>query len=208
LVLSAGPVLLPTTLARLATTAPGVRVTTREGTTPGLARALRTGSVDVAVLTSRPPHRPLDGESPRLHLTAVQDIELLVAAPATGKFAGRTSVHVDELVDAPWIASPASGTEPLLGVWPGLPGRPRIVHSARDWLTKLHLVAGGFGVTTIPESLSPVVPPGVISLRVQGSPPEIRRVFVARLPGAATPAITTVTQAITYSAARAAAPSA
>jgi DNA-binding transcriptional LysR family regulator len=197
LVYSAGPVILPAALARLASTAPRVRVSTREGTTPGLARALRTGSIDVAVLTSRPPHRSPDGESPRLHATAVQDVELLVAASATGAFAGRTSVHVDELVDAAWIASPSSNAEPLLGVWPGLPGRARIVHSARDWLTKLHLVAGGFGVTTIPESLSRVVPPGVISLRVQGAPPEIRRIVVARLPGTATPAITAVTQAIT-----------
>ncbi|MCP2205545.1 regulatory helix-turn-helix protein, lysR family [Lentzea flava] len=43
MILSAGPLLLPAALARLATTAPWVRVTTREGTTPGLARALRTG---------------------------------------------------------------------------------------------------------------------------------------------------------------------
>jgi DNA-binding transcriptional LysR family regulator len=199
LVPSAGPVILPAALGRLTRTAPWVRVTTREGATPSLARALRTGSVDVAVLTSRPPHRPPDGESPRLHITIVQDIELLVAAPAVGTFAGRTSVHVDELVDAPWIATPSSSAEPLLGVWPGLPGRARIVHSARDWLTKLHLVAGGFGVTTIPERLLPVVPPSVISLRVQGAPPEIRRVFVARLPGTATAAITAVTEAISRS---------
>ena len=196
LVLSAGPVILPSALPLIARTAPWVRVSTREGTTPGLARALRTGSIDVAVLTSRPPHRPPDGESPRLHVTSVQDTELLVAASATGTFAGRTSVHVDELVDAPWIASPSSNAEPLLGVWPGLPGRAHVVHSGRDWLTKLHLVAGGAGVTTIPEGLSPVLPPGVIVLRVQGAPPEVRRVFVARLPGTATPAVTAVTEAI------------
>ncbi|HUQ55595.1 LysR family transcriptional regulator [Lentzea sp.] len=200
MILSAGPVVLPAALARLTTTAPWIRVTTREGTTPGLARALRTGSIDLAVLTSRPPHRPPDGESPRLHVTAVQDVELLVAACATGTFAGRTSVHVDELVDAPWIATPSTTSEPLLGVWPGLPGRARIVHSARDWLTKLHLVAGGFGITTIPEQLAPMLPPGVVALRVEGAPPEIRRVLVARLPGAATPAIAAVTEAITSAA--------
>ncbi|WP_433567015.1 LysR family transcriptional regulator [Nocardia sp. CA-151230] len=193
---SAGPVILPVALARLAAAAPQVRVTTREGTTPSLTRALRTGSIDLAVLSSRPPHRLPDGESPRLHITAVQDTELLVAASATGTFAGRTSVHVDELVDASWIATPSSSTEPLLGVWPGLPGRARIVHSARDWLTKLHLVANGLGVTTVPESMSPVFPPAVIGLRVQGAPPEIRRVLVARLPGAGTPAIAAVTEAI------------
>ncbi|AOP48034.1 LysR family transcriptional regulator [Streptomyces lydicus] len=194
--LSAGAVLLPAALKRLATTDPHITVTTREGTTPSLIRALRAGSIDLAVLTSRPPHRPPDGESPPLHVETVEDTELVVAASSTGEFAGRTTVHVDELVDAAWIATPSSSSEPLLGVWPGLPGRPRIVHSARDWLTKLHLVAGGFGVTTLPSRLSPVLPPGVSLLHVEGAPPEVRRILVARLPGHPHPAVTAVTRAI------------
>ncbi|WP_369393200.1 LysR family transcriptional regulator [Streptomyces sp. CG1] len=196
LFLSAGAAILPFSLTRLAATDPQITVTTTEGTTPSLIRALRAGSIDLAVLTSRPPHRPLDGESPRLHVETVADTELVVAVPSTGEFAGRTAVHVDELVDAPWIDAPASNAEPLLGVWPGLPGRPDIVHRARDWLTKLQLVAGGFGVTTVPSRLSPVLPPGVSLLHVEGAPPEIRRVLVARLPGRPTPAITAVTRAI------------
>ncbi|WP_030244892.1 LysR family transcriptional regulator [Streptomyces sp. NRRL S-350] len=200
LFLSAGAAILPTTLARLAATDPRITVTTTDGATPTLVRALRAGSIDLAVLTSRPPHRPVDGESPRLHVETVADTELVVAAPSAGAFAGRTTVHVDELVDAPWIATPASDSEPLLGVWPGLPGRPHIVHRARDWLTKLHLVAGGFGVTTAPSRLSPVLPAGVSLLHVEGAPPEIRRVLVARLPGRTTPAITAVTRAIVSTA--------
>ncbi|MGW5665717.1 LysR family transcriptional regulator [Streptomyces sp. NPDC003758] len=196
LFLSAGAAILPLSLTRLAATDPQITVTTTEGTTPSLVRALRAGSIDLAVLTSHPPHRPLDGESPRLHVETVTDTELVVAVPSTGEFAGRTTVHVDELIDAPWIAAPASNAEPLLGVWPGLPGRPDIVHCARDWLTKLQLVAGGFGVTTVPSRLSPVLPPGVSLLHVEGAPPEIRRVLVARLPGRPTPAITAVTRAI------------
>lgn len=196
LFLSAGAAILPLSLTRLAATDPQITVTTTEGTTPSLVRALRAGSIDLAVLTSRPPHRPLDGESPRLHVETVMDTELVVAVPSTGEFAGRTAVHVDELIDAPWIAAPASNAEPLLGVWPGLPGRPDMVHCARDWLTKLQLVAGGFGVTTVPSRLSPVLPPGVSLLHVEGAPPEIRRVLVARLPGRPTPAITAVTRAI------------
>ncbi|MEV7075118.1 LysR family transcriptional regulator [Streptomyces sp. NPDC093990] len=196
LFLSAGAAILPLALTRLVATDPQIKVTTTEGTTPSLIRALRAGSIDLAVLTSRPPHRPLDGESPRLHVETVTDTELVVAVPSTGEFAGRTAVHVDELIDAPWIAAPASNAEPLLGVWPGLPGRPDIVHCARDWLTKLQLVAGGFGVTTVPSRLSPVLPSGVSLLHVEGAPPEIRRVLVARLPGRPTPAITAVTRAI------------
>ncbi|QFZ72107.1 LysR family transcriptional regulator [Streptomyces fagopyri] len=194
--LSAGAAILPAALARLAATDPHITVTTIEGTTPTLGRALRAGSIDLALLTSRPPHRLSDGESPRLHVETLADTELAVAVRSTGEFAGRTTVHIDELVDAPWIATPSSNSEPLLGVWPGLPGRPRIVHSARDWLTKLQLVAGGFGVTTVPSRLSPALPLGVSLLPVEGAPPEIRRVLVARLPGRPAPAITAVTRAI------------
>lgn len=198
--LSAGAAILPAALAHLAAADPQATVVTSEGTTPTLIRALRAGSIDVAVLTSRPPHRPFDGDSPRLHVETVADTALVVAVPSTGQFAGRTTVHVDELVDAAWIATPSSSAEPLLGVWPGLPGRPRVIHCARDWLTKLQLVAGGFGVTTVPSRLSPVLPPGVSLLRVDGAPPEIRRVLVARLAGRPAPAITAVIRAITSTA--------
>lgn len=195
-ILSAGAALLPAALTRLAAESPRVSVTTREGTTPGLVRALRAGAIDLALLASRPPHRAPDSESPRLELETLDDAGLVVAAPAVGRFAGRSAVHVDELVEAGWIATPSSSAEPLLGVWPGLPGRPRVVHSARDWLTKLHLVAGGFGVTTVPPYMARVLPPGVTLLRVEGAPPEIRRLLVARLPGPPSPATRSVTRAI------------
>ncbi|MDX3089834.1 LysR family transcriptional regulator [Streptomyces sp. ME02-6978a] len=194
---SGGALLLPAALTSLAASDPRIAVTTREGTTPGLIRSLRAGSLDLAVLTSRPPHRPSDGESPRLHVETIADTELCVAAPTTGVFAGRTAVRTGELVDAPWIASPSSGAEPLLGVWPGLPGRPRVVHTARDWLTKLRLVAAGCGVTTVPRLMGPVLPPGVSLLHVEGAPPEVRRILAARLPGPPPPAVTTVLHALT-----------
>ncbi|MGW7256509.1 LysR family transcriptional regulator [Streptomyces sp. NPDC054834] len=198
---SAGAVILPGVLTRLAMATPHITVTTREGTTPGLLRALRAGSIDIAVLTSRPLLRPSDGESPRLHAEAVEDTELLIGASTTGLFARRSAVHVDELVDAPWIAAPSSSAEPLLGVWPGLPGRPRIVHTTGDWLTKLHLVAGGFGVPTVPSRMSTVLPPGVSLLRVvDGVPPEVRRILVARLPGRPSAGLSAVIRAITSDA--------
>ncbi|MEU6170289.1 LysR family transcriptional regulator [Streptantibioticus parmotrematis] len=200
LFVSAGALLLPDALTRLAQDSPQVTVTTREGATPGLIRALRAGSVDVAVLTSRPPHRPSDGESPPLRVETAGEVELRVAASATGVFAGRTSAHVDELVGLPWIAAPSSSAEPLLGVWPGLPGRPRVAHTARDWLTKLRLVAGGFGVTTVPSRMAPLLPHDVSLLRVEGAPDEVRRILVARLPGRPAPGVAAVTRALIASA--------
>jgi DNA-binding transcriptional LysR family regulator len=70
------------------------------------------------------------------------------------------------------------------------------VHTARDWLTKLHLVAAGLGVTTVPPFLARAMPPGVTLLRVDGSGPEIRRLLLARLPGPPNAAVTAVAKAL------------
>ena len=69
-----------------------------------------------------------------------------------------------------------------MGVWPGLDERPKIARTARDWLTKLHLVAAGCGVTTVPASFAAIVPPGVRILAVRGGSHEQRRIILARLP--------------------------
>ncbi|CAM3691221.1 LysR family transcriptional regulator [Isoptericola cucumis] len=193
---SGGFDLLPQVLTRLAETDPLVRVTSREGTTPALVRALRSGSLDVAVLTSRPPHRSPDDEAPPLHTETIDEGELRLAVARTGRFAGRDAVHADELTDVDWIASPSPAGEPLLGVWPGLPGRPRVAHSVRDWLTKLRLVAAGHGVTTVGSHLAPSLVPDIALVRVEGVPPEVRRRIVARLPERTSPAVLAVCQAM------------
>jgi DNA-binding transcriptional LysR family regulator len=69
-----------------------------------------------------------------------------------------------------------------MGVWPGLDERPLIAHTARDWLAKLHLVAAGCGLTTMPDSLVPAAPAGVRILPVRGGPQEQRCLVLARLP--------------------------
>lgn len=192
--ISAGAVLLPRVLTSLRTH-PEIRVTTREGTTPSLVRALRAGTLDLAVVSARPPYRPLDAELPALEAVTLGETGLTVAAAVHGRFAGRTVVDVTELHGLDWIASPSTGGEPLFGVWPGLAGRHRIAHTARDWLTKLELVAAGCGVTTVPPNLAGVLPAGVQLMRVEGGPAERRRVLVARVPGHADPAAAAVIEA-------------
>jgi DNA-binding transcriptional LysR family regulator len=194
---SAGACLLPRTLQRLRDTRQDIRVVTREGTTPALVRALRAGTLDLAVISSRPPYRPPDNELPAL-VTAVLDESILaIAAPATGRFAGRAEVTTAELEGVDWIASPSSGGESLLGVWPGLAGRPRVAHTARDWLTKLQLVAAGCGLTTVPLSLSPVLPEGVRLIHVaDATPAERRRALIARPPGRPGAAVAAVIDAL------------
>ncbi|MHA3704724.1 LysR family transcriptional regulator [Jatrophihabitans sp. YIM 134969] len=194
--LSAGAAVLPEVVARVARELPGVALTTRDGTSPALVRALRSGTLDLAVVTSRPPHRPLDSEEPRLVAEPLAEGTLRVAVPARGALAGLASLTPDDLAGVPWIASPASGTEPLLGVWPGLPGRPVMAHRTGDWLTKLRLVASGAGVTTVPADLVDRLPEGVVARSVVGAPPEVRRVVLARWPGRQSPAVRAVADVV------------
>ncbi|MEW2039592.1 LysR family transcriptional regulator, partial [Streptomyces sp. NPDC005534] len=80
---SAGAVLLPLALTALRRSDPGLRVVGREGTTPSLVRAVRAGSLDLALLASAPPFRPPDTESPPLAVQTLTERPLCLAVPAT-----------------------------------------------------------------------------------------------------------------------------
>ncbi|MGW5697257.1 LysR family substrate-binding domain-containing protein, partial [Streptomyces asiaticus] len=189
---SAGAVLLPRALAALRESDPGLDVVGREGGTPALVRALRAGSLDLALLGSAPPFRAPDTESPPLALETLTERPLCLAVPATHPLARGTYVDVTDLRGQRWIAGSSSGEDRLMGVWPGLDERPEIAHTARDWLAKLHLVAAGCGLTTLPASLVSAAPPGVRVLPVRGGPQEQRRLLLARLPAPPTQAVTRV----------------
>jgi DNA-binding transcriptional LysR family regulator len=178
---SAGGALLPRALTLLRETHPEITVLTREATTPSLVRALRAGTVDLALLSSAPPFRPPDAENPPIALEILTERPLRVAVPAAHPLAARDFVDVADLRGHAWIAGQSTGDEQLMGVWPGLGERPFVAHTARDWLAKLHLVAAGLGMTTIPPSLAPAAPPGVRLLEVRGGPLELRRLLLARL---------------------------
>ncbi|MET9892622.1 LysR family transcriptional regulator [Streptomyces sp. NPDC006465] len=179
---SAGAVLLPRAVAALRRSHPAITVSTREGSTPALVRALRAGTLDLALLASAPPFRPFDSESPPLTVRTLGERSLRLAVPATHRLAAGDAVDVADLRGQRWIAGSSVGDERLMGVWPGLDERPVIAHTARDWLAKLHLVAEGCGLTTVPASLASAAPPGVRILSVRGGPEERRRVVLARLP--------------------------
>lgn len=176
---SAGVALLPRSLAILRQASPDIEVTTREGTTPSLVRALRAGTLDFAVLTARPPYRAADEDDPPVPQHVLFESSLALAVSAHGRFAGLNPVPADAVATEAWIATASGADEPQLGVWPGLPGRPRVRHWVRDWAAKLQLVAEGAGITTIPAELFPSAPDGVELTRIDGVPDEPRQVRLA-----------------------------
>src|SRR5215212_156554 len=184
---SAGAALVPAALRALARTHPHVEVTLREGTTPALVRALRAGAIDLAVLASAPPFRPFDEEAPALRVSTLSEAELRVAAAADDPLAAYDAVALAQLEGRRWVGSRSDAGETLLGIWPGLAGRPQVAFVARDWLTKLGLVAAGLAITTVPAIAAPAVPAAVRLLAVRGGPQELRRAVLARLPGPVAP---------------------
>lgn len=197
---AAGPGLLAPALAALADTHPSIRVTTRDGSSPSLVKALRARSLDLAVLALSPPFRQPDRETPALRLHTLAESELLVAVPAQHPLARQEGLTLADLHGRAWVASRSGSEEELLGVWPGLPGRHLVTHTARDWLAKLHLVAAGGGLTTVASVLTAVVPDGVRLLAVQDGPRELRRIVAASLPDRSGEAISAVVRALVTAA--------
>ncbi|BBX62035.1 LysR family transcriptional regulator [Mycobacterium saskatchewanense] len=177
---SAGAALIPRALAALSRSHPGITVLSREGSTSALVRALRAGTVDLAVVASSTPFRALDCESPPLLVDTLTERSLRIAVPAEHALARGDSIDIADLHGQRWIGG--IGNDRVFGVWPGLDERPEVAHFARDWLAKLQMVAAGLGITTLPAALSAAVPAGVRVLPVRGGPQERRRIQLARLP--------------------------
>ena len=180
----------------LSTLPPHLKVTLREATTPALTRALRAGTLDLALIALQPPFRPPDAESPPLELTPVSERELVVGVPAGHPLAAAGAVEVDQLEGQVWVASRSDAGDSLLGVWPGLRERADVRYVVRDWLAKLQIVAAGLAITTIAPVVLRAVPDGVKIVAVRGEPQEVRRLVLARRPGRVDPAVARVADAL------------
>ena len=159
------------------------KVTLREGTTPALTRALRAGTIDLAILASSPPYRPPDSESPALELITLFERELVIGVSERHPFAGVHAVEVRQLEGQVWVASRSDPGDSLLGVWPGLAERADVRYVVRDWLAKLQIVAAGLAITTLAPVMVGAIPEGVQVVAVRGEPQETRRIVLARRPG-------------------------
>ena len=189
--------LVPKALAALP---PEFRVTLREGTTLALTRALRAGTIDLAILASTPPFRPPDSESPAFELTTLFERQLVIGVPATHPFAGTRVVEARQLEGQIWVASRSDPGDSLLGVWPGLVERPDVRYVVRDWLAKLQIVAAGLAITTLAPVMVGVLPKDIEVVAVRGEPQETRRIVLARVPGPLDGATARVADALTAAA--------
>lgn len=180
---SAGAAFVPPLVASLRQDCPGITVTIHEGSTPSLLRSVRASTLDLAVIGSQPSHAPPGDEARAVVLETLVEGEVVVAVPSRCGIGADGTVTVTQLQECVWITGSSSSREPGFGAWPALLNRPAAPYHARDWLTKLTLVAHGLGVTTVPPYLGALVPDGVRLVRVIDGSPVIRRASLARLAG-------------------------
>jgi DNA-binding transcriptional LysR family regulator len=162
-------VLVPHAIAALSR---ATHVTLREGLSPGLAKAVARGRLDLAVVTGVVPPEGVE-------VTPLLEDPLFVATSLGHPFAGQPSVTGAALRGQRWIAGSAEPGTTLLGAWAG--EEPEIAYVARDWVAKLGLVAAGLGVTVVPGLVVPALPPSVAVTRID-HPAAVRATAVACRP--------------------------
>ncbi|MGW7242966.1 LysR family transcriptional regulator [Streptomyces sp. NPDC054804] len=195
---SAATVLVPRALARLRHEHPGLIVELGEASSPAQLRQLRAHRIDVAVIAVGPDLPAYDVEG--LLRDLLLDGGLLLAVPATHRFAGRGTVPVTELRDEAWIVGKGLRDDPQFGAWPTL-DHPRVAYSAREWPTRLGLVAAGLGIAVLPELAAAAVPAGVRTVRVD-DPAWLGRATVAVTARDRSPEVTATVEALRHEAAQ------
>jgi DNA-binding transcriptional LysR family regulator len=126
---------------------------------------LINGALDLAFIGL-----PID--APTLATRRIATERLGATVPADHRLAGRESVEVEELAGDPFITMPAAQGSTLREVTfaacAAAGFRPRISQEVADPYTALSLVAGGIGISLMPESIEGIMPAGTVFLPLSG----------------------------------------
>ncbi|MGO4145336.1 LysR family transcriptional regulator [Paenarthrobacter sp. YAF11_1] len=126
---------------------------------------LGNGALDLAFIGL-----PID--APSLATRRIATERLGVTLPADHPLAGQASVELAELAGDPFITMPAAQGSTLREVTfaacAAAGFRPKISQEISDPYTALSLVAGGVGISLMPESIEGIMPAGIVFLPLQG----------------------------------------
>jgi DNA-binding transcriptional LysR family regulator len=179
---TANATIVPRAIAAFARAHPDVELSLVEAITPDAIGHLRSGDVDVALLTHGP-----ELESAELELVDLVDDELLVALPAAHPLAHKPRLRLRDLRDETWIES-VSAERTLLNAALAQGFEPRVRFGAEGWLSKQGLVAAGVGVTLIPGLGIATVRHDIVLRSLSPQPPR-RRIVAALSSGYRAPAV-------------------
>ncbi|KNX38534.1 LysR family transcriptional regulator [Luteipulveratus halotolerans] len=183
-------------LAELRRTTPDLTVRIEEGWIRSTER-IEGGHADLAV-THDWADSPVDLPA---HLTQSPLLEdpVDVLLPAAHPLAQRTSLTLDDLLDAPWIID--TNPDSICSKWlrDQMTARGRtadVVHRLDEYPSQIAVVGAGLGLSLLPRMGRPDLPDGVRAVPLRGDRP-VRRVFaICRRASSRRPAIRTLTTAL------------
>ncbi len=119
------------------------------------------------VFTHPPPSRRIaDFEQ----IVLVND-PLVAVLPASHRLAGMGALDLSELANDPWVMFPRDNNPPIydriIALCQSAGYTPRVVHEAGHMLTRLGLIAGGFGVHLVHAAWSAMPYPGLVYIPVE-----------------------------------------
>jgi DNA-binding transcriptional LysR family regulator len=177
-----------------------VQVKLHEGYTALILDRLLAREIDMGVVRDSEPY-------PELSIQTLATEPFVAVVPVDHPAAGRAELDVRVLREDPFVFYPRAAGERayLRNLDPCFTAgfEPRIVQEASSWVTILHLVEAGLGVSIAPASATVTTPAGVRAIPLAGSHPRSEVQLVHRaddsrpvlanflaVPGSLTPTLT------------------
>lgn len=141
-----GAHLLPKVLGAFRKLHPGVQVLLREESSPGLARCLEQGDVDLAILDEA-------GVNPALEYRALFTEGLLAVLPLRHPLVGKGRITLKQLAGEPFILMKTGHgfRQIVLDLLRRAGVEPKVVFESGEIETVQALVAAGLGISLVPE---------------------------------------------------------
>ncbi|BCB92082.1 LysR family transcriptional regulator [Phytohabitans suffuscus] len=196
---TASAALVPGAIARLLRRTPEVAVQLDEGEPDDLVAALRSGSVDVAVVYRYPlsPRR----WPPDMVATPLLDDPLRLTVAADHRIVTRPSWRLADLAGETWIASreTTAGARALARLCADAGFTPRVAFRSNDYAVVRALVRAGLGVALVPALADALGTGGGVHqcavTDARGGPAR-REVFVLHRPDSSAPLVPATVEAL------------
>ncbi len=127
---------------------------------------MNTGKTDIVFTHPPPPRQTMDFDAVQI----VND-PLIAVLPASHRLAALGTIDVAELANEPWVIHPRENDPPIydriIGLCEASGFTPRVVHETAHMLTRLGMVAGGFGVNLVHSAWRNIPYPGVAYVSIE-----------------------------------------
>ena len=150
---------------------PGVTLLPEQSNTPRLVTALHSGEIDVAIV--RPPVSENEAEGVGFEL--IVDEPMLVVLPTAHRLARKGSLRLGALAGETFVLYPRAGGpglyDRIIAAFQRAGFTPKLGQEAPNFESMVHMVAAGFGVTLVPQSIQQIRAKGIVYLPIEGKVP-------------------------------------